>query len=178
MKLILIDGGPASGKNTLGKLLVDDLNAQGDKSILLDHDTYIEELCPTWIWEHEHQKENDLLSATVHFIKDIDKFLKEDFNVVAIGVRFLSQEDVALYIKELAERVSVYLYHLSVPFILRKQRLDQRGPHSLIDLEKDQEDRDAITSWPGYIYQNINSPEVDAKELMKLIQTNIGLIAV
>ena len=68
------------------------------------------------------------------------------------------------------------LYHLSVPITLRKQRLEQRGPHSLIDLDKDQKDRDAITTWPGYIYQNINSAESDAKELMRLIEANEGLV--
>lgn len=176
MKLILIDGGPASGKNTLGKMLVADLNATGEKSILLDHDIYVEKLCPTWVWTSNEQKENDLLNARTNFIEDINEYLQQDFAVIAFGVRFLTLEDVAIYTDKLAIICQVYLYHLSVPIALRRQRLEQRGPHSLIDLDKDQKDRDAITVWPGYVYQNINSPELDAKELMKLIQANKGLI--
>ena len=176
MILILIDGGPASGKNTLGEMLVGNFIATGEKSVLLDNDSYVEEFCPTWIWPNDVQKKKDLLKAKTNFIKDIDKYLQEGFNVVAIGARFLSKDDVVLYTGELTIMCPVYLYHLSVPIALRRQRLEQRGPHSLIDLDKDQKDRDAITAWPGYIYQNINSPESDAEELMKLIQANEGLV--
>ncbi len=176
MKLILIDGGPASGKNTLGKMLVDDLNAIRERSILLDHDVYVEKLCPTWVWTSNEQRESDLLNARTSFIKDINKYLRQDFTVIAFGVRFLTADDVKIYTSSLEVKCSVYLYHLSVPIALRRQRLDQRGPHSLIDLDKDQKNRDAIAVWPGYVYQNISSPESDAKELMKLIQANEGLL--
>jgi hypothetical protein len=176
MKLILIDGGPASGKNTLGEMLVSDFKATGEKSILLDHDIYVEKLCPTWIWANNKQKESDLLSARTNFTKDLNKYLQENFTVVAIGVRFLTKDDVTVYTSKLTVKCPVYLYHLSIPILLRKQRLDQRGPHSLIDLDKDQEDRDAISTWPGYVYQNINSPEIDAINLMELIKKGIGSI--
>lgn len=176
MKLILIDGGPASGKNTLGEMLVIELNETGEKSILLDHDVYVEKLCPTWIWTSDKQKENDLLSAVANFIEDINIYLQKNFTVIAIGVRFLSLDDLAIYTSKLVSKCPVYLYHLSVPIVLRKQRLDQRGPHSLIDLDQDQKDRDAIVIWPGHVYHNVNSPESDAKELMKLIQANKGLV--
>lgn len=176
MKLILIDGGPASGKNTLGEMLVADFRATGEKSILLDHDIYVEKLCPTWVWTSNEQKESDLLNARTNFIEDINKYLQQGFTVIAFGVRFLTSNDMTIYTSKLVEKCPVYLYHLSVPIALRRQRLDQRGPHSVIDLDKDQKDRDAITVWPGYVYQNINSPESDAKELMKLIQANKGLI--
>lgn len=176
MKLILIDGGPASGKNTLGEMLVADLNATGEKSIHLDHDIYVEKLCPTWVWTNDEQKEKDLSIARTNFIEDINKYLQQDFTVIAFGIRLLTLEDVAIHTDKLVIKCPAYLYHLSVPIALRRQRLDQRGPHSLIDLDKDQNDRDAITVWPGYVYQNINSPESDARELMKLIQANKGLI--
>jgi len=176
MKLILIDGGPASGKNTLGKMLVNDFNEHRDKSILLDLDSYVEELCPKWIWKNNQQKEKDLLSARTNYINDINKYLQENFTIIAIGERFLTKGDVTRYTSKLAVKSQVYLYHLSVPIALRKQRLGERGPHSLIDLEKDQKDRDAVTSWPGCVYQNINSPEIDASNLMKLTQDGIGLV--
>ncbi|MDR3642457.1 MAG: hypothetical protein P4L74_02400 [Candidatus Doudnabacteria bacterium] len=176
MKLILIDGGPASGKNTLGKILVEDFIAHGKKSILLDLDTYIEKFCPTWIWDNDHQKEDDLLKARADFTSDLNKFLAEGFIVIGIGDRFLIKEGVLRYSSKVTKKVPVYLYHLNVPFALRKRRLEQRGRHSLIDLYKDQQDRDKIESWPGYVYQNINSPEVDAAELEKLIDTDQGLL--
>jgi thymidylate kinase len=178
MKLILIDGGPASGKNTLGIILVDDFNSRGDKSTLLDLDDYVEEFCPKWIWGDNKQKEKDLQNARANFIKDINKYLQENYIVIAIGERFLTKDNVMGYTSKLAPKCPIYLYHLSVPIELRKQRLDLRGPHSLIDLEKDQKDRDNITSWPGYIYQNVGSPIFDAKELIKLIQCNKGIIDV
>ncbi len=177
MKLILIDGGPASGKNTLGKLLVDQFNKNGEKAILLDLDSYVEEFNPKWIWESKEQEEKDQLSARTNFIKDINKYLQEGHIVlVAIGERFLSYYDVSRYIKKLEIKCPVYLLHLTVPRTLRQQRLHQRGPHSLINLEKDQKDRDAIKDWPGYVYENINSPEEDAKNLYELIRSNKGLI--
>ena len=74
MKLILIDGGPASGKNTLGKLLVDQFNKNGEKAILLDLDSYVEEFNPKWIWESKEQEEKDHLNARVNFVKDINKY--------------------------------------------------------------------------------------------------------
>ena len=80
------------------------------------------------------------------------------------------------YLYILQSKCPAYLYHLSIPIALRRQRLDQRGPHSFIDLDKDQKDRDAITAWPGYVYQNVNSPEIDASNLMKLIQDGAGLL--
>ncbi len=178
MKLILIDGGPASGKNTLGKMVADDFIFDGEKSALLDLDTYVEKYCPTWKWDSEQKKESDLAKARTDFINDINKFLQDDFIVLAIGERFLTEDDVIRYTAKLLKKAPTYLYHLSVPFALRQQRLHERGPHSLIDLDQDQKDRDQITSWPGHIYQNINSPEVDAKELIKLIQKNVGLIKI
>jgi len=36
MKLILLDGGPACGKNTLGALLVEEFSKKGEKAVLLD----------------------------------------------------------------------------------------------------------------------------------------------
>ena len=95
MKLILIDGGPASGKNTLGKILSDDLNTLGNKSILLDLDNYVEEFCPTWIWDNNQQKEKDLSSARISLVNDINKHLKENIDIIVIGKRFFTKEDVA-----------------------------------------------------------------------------------
>lgn len=176
MKLILLDGGPASGKSTIGKMLVDEFNDSGQKSILLDLDGYVENYCPTWKWDSDQQKESDFAKARADFTLSIDKHLQENFTVFAIGDRFMTKDDVIRYINKLSVKVPVYLYHLSAPFELRQQRLQERGPHSLIDLKQDQKDRDQIKSWPGYVYQNINSPAADTVELIKLIKNDIGLI--
>ena len=174
--LILIDGGPASGKNTLGKILVEKFNKQGNKSILLDLDSYVEKICPAWIWNDEGQKGKDLLNAGMNFIKNINKYLEAGLIVIAIGERFLRKKDVAKYTSNLSVKQSVYLYHLKIPLDLRRERLKQRGQHSLIDLDKDQKERDAIKKWPGYVYQNTNLPDVDASNLMKLVKNGLGLI--
>jgi uridine kinase len=63
MKLILIDGGPASGKNTLGDLVVKEFNNFKENAVLLDLDTYIEKFNPKWIWTDEKQKEKDQQNA-------------------------------------------------------------------------------------------------------------------
>ena len=174
--LILIDGGPASGKNTLGKILVEKFNNQGNKSILLDLDSQVEEICPTWIWNDEKQKEKDLLKARLNLIKDINKYLEGGLTVIAIGERFFRKKDVTKYTSKFKTKRSVYLYHLNVPIALRRERLKGRGTHSLIDLDKDQKERDEVKNWPGYVYQNINSPDVDASNLMNLIKDGLGLI--
>lgn len=176
MKLILIDGGPASGKNTLGRLLVEKFQKRGEKALLLDLDQYVEEFNPKWIWENKKQEESDQLNARINFAKDIDKHLKNNFSVIAIGERFLTRDSVVKLTSRLGTASSVHLYHLSIPFNLRKERLHQRGPHTLIDLVKDQKERDLINDWPGYVYENINSPDKDAENLYKLIQDNKGLL--
>ncbi len=176
MKLILIDGGPASGKNTLGELLSDKLRKLGGRAVLLDLDAYVEKFNPKWIWDNEQEKDKDQFQARVDISKDIDKYLLGDFIIVVIGESFLSKDDVIRFVKKLKVASPVYLYHLSAPFFLRVQRLYQRGPHSLIDLEKDQKDRDAVSQWPGYVYENIHSPEVDASRLLSLIQEGNGLL--
>lgn len=177
MKLILIDGGPASGKNTLGELLVGKLSGLGEKAVLLDLDTYVEKLNPKWVWDNEQKKEKDQLQARVDISKDIDKYLLDDFTIIVIGERFLSKDDVLHFLKRLKVTPPVYLYHLNTPFALRQRRLHERGPHSLIDLEKDQKDRDAVTEWPGYIYENIHSPEEDASQLLSFIQEGKGALS-
>lgn len=177
MKLILLDGGPASGKNTLGSLLVQQFQKQSGKAILLDLDTYVEQLNPTWIWNDKIKEENDQQKARINFGKEIDDYLRQNFVVIAIGERFLTKEDISNFIGRLKTLPSqIYLYHLSVPFQLRAERLDKRGPHSLIDLAKDQKDRDANPKWYGYIYENVNSEEIDSENLFKLIQANQGLL--
>ena len=176
MKLILIDGGQASGKNTLGELLIEKFQIKGEKVILLDLDQYVEAFNPRWIWENKEQEDKDQLNARIKFAKDIDKYLKNNFNIIAIGERFLTKDDVEKLTNRLEITSSAYLYHLSVPFNLRKGRLHQRGPHTLIDLEKDQKERDLISDWPGYVYENINSPEEDSENLYQLIQANKGLL--
>jgi thymidylate kinase len=175
-KLILLDGGPASGKNTLGSLLVEELRNVKNIIILLDLDTYVEEINPTWVWENKQLEELDQLKARENFAIEINKYLQEKYTVIVIGERFLTNNDIVVFISRLKTICTVYLYHLSIPISLRKERLNKRGPHSLIDLEKDQKDRDNIKIWPGYVYKNINSPIVDAKNLMKLIQDGIGMI--
>jgi thymidylate kinase len=174
MKLILIDGGPASGKNTLGELLVDKLLKIGEKAVLLDLDAYVEKYNPKWIWDSEREKERDQLQARVDLLEDIRKSLRENATVFVIGERFLSRDDVRRFLEGLEMVPSVFIYHLSVPFILRQQRLHERGPHSLIDLKKDQEDRDAVTEWPGCVYENIHDPEEDTLKLLSLIQRGEG----
>ena len=176
MKLILLDGGPASGKNTLGNLLVENFRKLGNKAILLDLDTYVEDINTSWIWKNKQLEENDQLKARENFVKDINKYLQENYIIFVIGERFLTKEDIVVFCNRLKITCPVYLYHLSIPISLRYERLHKRGPHSLIDLEKDQKDRDKIKIWPGYVYQNIHSPEIDAKNLMKLIQDGNGMI--
>lgn len=176
MKLILIDGGPASGKNTLGSLLVAKFQKQNQKAILLDLDTYVEKLNPTWIWKDKEKELDDQKLARENYLLDINKYLEQDYIIIAIGERFLTKDDVIGYKSKIKSNYPVYLFHLSPPFKLRKQRLDERGPHSLIDLEKDQQERDANPSWPGYIYQNINTVEIDTEKLFVLINNNQGIL--
>lgn len=177
MKLILIDGGPAAGKNTLGILLVQKFQKQGDKAILLDLDIYVEQLEPTWVWNDKAKEENDQQKARVNFARAIDNYLRQNFVVITIGERFLTKEDIVDFIGRLKTLPPyIYLYHLNVPFPLRTERLNKRGPHSLIDLAKDQKDRDGNPKWFGYIYKNTHSAESDAKNLFKLILANQGLL--
>jgi hypothetical protein len=178
MKLILIDGGPASGKNTLGELLVTKLQEYGGKAILLDLDAYVERYKPDWAWENKEQEEQDQLKARIDFYNEINKYLQEGWDVIAIGERLLTRQDVDNFISKITSNCSVYLFHLTVQFTIREHRLHSRGPHSLIDLEKDQKDRDVIKEWPGYVYENIHSPEEDANNLFLLIQQNKGLVQV
>jgi len=177
MKLILIDGGPASGKNTLGTLLVQKFTEPSNKFILLDLDVYVEEINPSWIWEDKQTKRIDQQKARENFAQDIDKYLQRGFSVIAIGERFLTKEDIVNFIKRLKVTCATYyLYHLSPPLELRKQRLEQRGPCSLIDLEKDQRERDSNAKWYGFVYENINSPIEDAENILGLIQKDEGLL--
>lgn len=176
MKLILIDGGPASGKSSLGHMLVNAIEKQGQQIILLDLDSYVEKYCPTWKWENEQQKEKDLLKAKTDFINAINQTLESNSSVIAIGDRFMAKGDIAKYTDKMNIKIPVHLFHLMVPLELREQRLHARGPHSLINLKQDQKDRDAIKDWPGYVYANVNSIEQDAENLLKLIQEGQGLI--
>lgn len=176
MKLILIDGGPASGKNTLGTLLVEKLKEHDGKIILLDLDTFVEQINPSWIWKSKLLQEADQSKARKNFANTINRYLLEDHTIIVIGERFLTKDDASLFISRLKINCPLQLYHLNVPLALRKQRLHERGPHSLIDLEKDQKERDMILSWPGYVYNNINTPEVDADKLVELIQDSKGAI--
>jgi len=59
MKLILFDGGPASGKNSLGFILVQKFQKVGSKAILLDLDVYVEKYNPFWVWESKKKQEED-----------------------------------------------------------------------------------------------------------------------
>ncbi len=176
MKLILIDGGPASGKNTLGVLLVEKLRTDGNKVKLLDLDTYVEKINPSWIWENKINEERDQLQAREDFAADIQKFLQENYTIIVIGERFLIKADIAAFVNRIKIPCPVYLYHLSVPINLRRKRLVERGPHSLIDIDKDQKERGAIAVWPGYVYENVNSPEIDANNLVQLIHDSKGVI--
>lgn len=177
MKLILLDGGPAAGKNTLGILLVQKFQKQRDRAILLDLDIYVEQLEPTWVWNDKAKEENDQQKARVNFARAIDNYLRQNFVVITIGERFLTKKDIVNFIGRLKTLPPyIYLYHLNVPFPLRTERLNKRGPHSLIDLAKDQRDRDENPEWYGYIYKNVGSAESDAENLFKLILANQGLL--
>jgi len=176
MKLIIIDGGPASGKNTLGGMLVEELSSSGEKVILLDLDSFVEKYNPEWVWVSEEQKTHDQSQAQQDFALNIDKYIQNDFSVIAIGERILSQQDLITFAKRLETHPHIYLYHLNVPFSIRKERLIKRGPHTQINLEADQAARDNVTTWPGHIYENINTTLVDAKNLLDLINSGAGYI--
>ena len=176
MKLIIIDGGPASGKNTLGALLLEKFRKLGNKAVLLDLDTYVEKLNPKWVWANKKLESKDKLKARETFARDIEQYLRDSFDVIMIGEKFLSKDHLFDFLNKLRVDCNVYLYHLIVPLSLRRKRLKDRGPHSLIDFDKDQKERDAIRDWPGYIYKNFNSPEEDALNLFTLIQNKKGFI--
>lgn len=176
MKLIIIDGGPASGKNTLGNLLLKKFQELGNKATILDLDTYVEVLNPKWIWKNKRQENNDQLKARKNFIEDIKKYLKDNFDVIIIGEKFLIKKDLSAFLNRLGMDCDVYLYHLVVPLALRRQRLENRGTHSRIDLDKDQKKRDMVRDWPGYVYKNMKSPEEDTLNLFRLIQNKNGFI--
>src|SRR3990167_2410752 len=101
MKLILIDGGPASGKNTLGTLVVENFQKLGYKAILMDLDNYVEEINPSWIWKNKQLEENDQLKARENFVKDINKYLQENYIIFVIGERFLTKEDIVVFCNRL-----------------------------------------------------------------------------
>jgi thymidylate kinase len=177
MKLILIDGGPASGKNTLGALLVHKLTEPGAQYILLDLDVYVEKINPSWIWKDKQEKRKDLQKAREDFTQDINRYLQQSLSVIAIGQRFLTRDEIVDFIERLkGVRPTCYLYHLSPPFQIRKQRLEQRGPSVLIDIEKDQMERDLNPRWYGHVYENIHSPTEDAEQISRLIQNDKGLL--
>jgi len=175
MKLIILDGGPASGINTLGSLLIKLMIDQGENAILLDLDSYVETYNPKWIWDSKETEEKDQRQARMDFGESICKHLAAGLTVIAIGERILTKADLDRFMERIPVSSPLYLFHLSIPLSLRKQRLTERGPHSLIDLDKDQRDRDEIAHWPGYVYKNINTPEVDTANLLKLIQEYKGL---
>jgi hypothetical protein len=129
-----------------------------------------------WIWDNEEQRKKNRGAARTNIAQDVEKYLKDNFAVIVIGIRFLTVENIGDFMGLIAVKCPVHLYHLSVPFALREQRLNQRGAHALIDLPRDQKDRDAIKEWLGYRFENINSPEIDAENLMALIRNDKGLI--
>ena len=176
MKLIIIDGGPTAGKNTIGALLLERFCELGHKAILLDLDTYVEQLSPRWIWTDKRRENEDQLKARSNYIDDIRKYLQDNYTVIAIGERFLSKQYLNSFLNKATEISSVYLFHLSVPFSLRKKRMIERGPHSRIRLEEDQNDRDQVKVWPGYVYENTNLPEEDVLNIFLLIQNKKGFI--
>ncbi len=176
MRLILLDGGPASGKNTLGELIVAELNQQSVKAFLMDLDNDVESINPTWTWNDPRQESIDQEQARVNFARKIDSHLQQEVDVVAIGERFITKENITSFISRLTSSPKIQLFHLSVPYLLRESRLDERGPHPLIDLAKDQKDRDENTRWYGYVYENENVPTVDAQKIVELINDNQGLI--
>lgn len=176
MKLILLDGGPASGKNTFGTLLVQKFMKVGNQAVLLDLDTYVERLNPTWIWKNKEKEEKDQKEGRINFARDITKYLLKDYIIIAFGERFLTKENISNFIKKIKIACPIYLYHLSIPFSLRIRRLHERGPHSLIDLEADQKDRDLNPKWYGYVYENINSPQQDSENIYSFVKNNKGLL--
>lgn len=176
MRLILLDGGPASGKNTLGELIVSELNKQSDKAVLFDLDNDVEAINPTWIWTDKQQETIDQEKARENFAKKIDIALQQGAIVVAIGERLITKENISGFVQRLKTIPAIQLFHLNVPYSLRESRLDDRGPHSLIDLAKDQRERDKNTKWYGYVYENVNLPQVDAQKIVELIKSKHGLI--
>jgi thymidylate kinase len=133
MRLILIDGGPASGKNTLGTLLKDKLKSNGEPSELLDLDTFVEEINPSWVWDDKQREKEDQSKARENIAKVVDSVLKSEGTCIVIGERLLTKEDVLTFLKRLRVICPVFLFHLSVPLKLRNKRLRARGSHSLID---------------------------------------------
>lgn len=176
MKLILLEGGPASGKSTLGEMLVTQFRERGEKSVLLDHDTYVEELRPDWTWPDEASKKKDLAIAKEKHIREINRYLAERYTVLATGGVWVTSDDVHEYTVMLAGVVSVHLFHLNVPLNVRKQRFTGRGVAPQVNMDKDQKQRDRITSWPGHVYENTRTPEKDAANLMDLIDAGTGCI--
>lgn len=126
MKLILIDGGPASGKNTLGSLLIKNFKQRKNKAVLLDLDLYIEKYNPSWVWKEEKQRERDLLQARKDFTKDIDEYLRQNFIVIAIGEKFLTKKDIINLVSKLEIACPTYLYHLNPSIKIRRERLHQK----------------------------------------------------
>jgi tRNA uridine 5-carbamoylmethylation protein Kti12 len=175
--LILIDGGPASGKNTLGKLLVKRFEKKDNRAVLIDLDPLVEELNPSWIWDSKEEEKNDKNKARGEFINKINDYLSKNFTVLAIGEKFLNKAYLDEFLTNINGGVTTYLFHLSAPLDLRKKRLEERGPDSLIDLEKDQRERDAVVEWPGMNYENVNTPEVDAENLFQMIKSGTGVVS-
>ena len=143
----------------------------------MDLDAYVEMYNSKWVWENNEQKEKDQLNARINFCEEISKYLKDDYDVIAIGERLLTAKEVQNFISKITASCTAYVYHLTVSFSTRVRRLHLRGSHSLIDLEKDQKDRDSIKNWPGYVYENIHSPEEDASNLFSLIRQGKGFIS-
>ena len=142
----------------------------------MDLDTFVEQINPSWIWKSKLLEETDQSKARKNFANTINRYLLEDYTIIVIGERFLTKDDISFFMSRLNINCPVQLYHLCVPFALRRKRLHERGPHSHIDLEKDQKERDMVLSWPGYVYDNINTPEVDTDRLATLIQDSKGTI--
>lgn len=177
IKIIILNGGVASGKTTVSKLVVKKLKKGNIDAVFIDLDDAVERLNPEFEWNSDKDRLRDWLSARkTCAIKTINN-LKAGKEVIMVGP-FLTKEEISGYLRHINLKVNVFLFTLVIPLEVRLKRNNERKfSNPTEDLIMQQKTIDKLL--PKVLGQkttNLTSPKETAEKILEFIGKNKGRI--
>jgi thymidylate kinase len=172
-KIIMINGLIASGKNTIGELLVKHFNENGTTAEFYDIDKAVEEINPTNTWGNEEDTLKVWLQARKNYA---EKANNSESEVIVVVGPFFSKAEIKGYIDYIDKEIPLYLFMLDTPVDIRIERNKHRSrsndPKDITDQEASyQKIKDSLY---GGMVKNDGPMEETIKQITEQIDADQG----
>ncbi len=174
MQIILINGLIASGKTTLGKLLVDEFTKKRIRASFIDIDDEVLQINSNFLWDNVVNKRKDWLKARRSAAIKANVNQRQGIITVIAGP-FFQRDEISGFVSFLKDDPVTFLFNLHLSLKVRLHR-DKKRLHTndIATLKEQEQSFELLEERYGFDINNQNSTEEALKQIQCALAEDRG----